>query len=164
VLQEDGTANICMAVRKSRLAAVGGKPLALLAELAAQHPHLAERLADMPPQPAFDAVGHVPYGLREKTGAAGIFRLGDQAGVIPSLAGEGIGIALASADEALRFWQAGGAAWAPAYQQSLSAKLRRPLAVAGAVAKLGEGRGAGFLAALAGVPGAAAVVAGMTRI
>lgn len=164
VLQEDGTANICMAVRKSRLASAGGKPLALLAELAEQNPHLAERLADMPPEPAFDAVGHVPYGWRERTGVQGIFRLGDQAGVIPSLAGEGIGIALASADEAVRFWRSGGAAMAPAYQQFLAARLRRPLAVAGAVAKLGEGRGAGFLAALAGVLGAASVVAGMTRI
>lgn len=164
VLQEDGTANICMAVRKSILAAAGGKPLALLAELVVQNPHLAERLADMPRQPAFDAVGHVPYGWREKTGAAGIFRLGDQAGVIPSLAGEGIGIALASADEAVRFWQAGGAAMAPAYQRALSARLCRPLAVAGRVAKLGEGRGAGLLATLAGVPGAAAAVAGLTRI
>lgn len=164
VLQEDGTANICMAVRKSRLTAVQGKPLSLLEELAARYPHLADRLADMPPQPAFDAVGHVPYGWREKTGAQGIFRLGDQAGVIPSLAGEGIGIALASADEAVRFWRSGGAAMAPAYQRFLCARLRRPLAVAGAVAKLGEGRRAGLLAALAGVPGAATVVAGMTRV
>ncbi|MET0587985.1 MAG: FAD-dependent monooxygenase [Novosphingobium sp.] len=164
VLQEDGTANICMAVRKSRLTAAGGKPAALLAELVAQYPHLAERLADMPPHAAFDAVGHVPYGWREKTGTQGIFRLGDQAGVIPSLAGEGIGIALASADEAVRFWQAGGAASAFAYQRLLAARLRRPLAVAGMAAKWGEGRGAGFMAALAGVPGVATVVAGMTRV
>ena len=164
VLQEDGTANVCMAVRKSRLTAAQGKPLALLEQLAAQHPHLAERLADVPPEPAFDAVGQVPYGWRETTGVAGIFRLGDQAGVIPSLAGEGIGIALASADDAVRFWRAGGAAMAGAYQRLLAARLRRPLAVAGAVTKLGEGRGARGLLALARVPGAASAVAGMTRI
>jgi flavin-dependent dehydrogenase len=164
VLQEDDNANICMAIRKSRLASAGGKPAALLAELAEENPYLGERLADLPADTAFDAVAHVPYGWRAKTGEDGIFRLGDQAGVIPSLAGEGIGIALASADEAVRFWRSGGAAMGPAFQQSLSAKLRRPLAAAGAVAKLGEGRGAGFLVTLAGMPGAALVVAETTRI
>lgn len=164
VLQEDGTANICMAIRKSRLAAARGKPAALLAALAEKNPHLAGRLADMPGDPAFDAVANVPYGWRATAGQAGIYRLGDQAGVIPSLAGEGIGIALASAEKAVRFWQAGGAAAAPAFQRDLSARLRRPLGVAGLVARLAEGRGAGCLAALAGLPGAGSLVAGLTRI
>lgn len=165
VLQEDGSANICMAVRKSRLAAAQGKPAALLAELAAENPYLGIRLADTPPESGFDAVGHVPYGWRATETAEGIFRLGDQAGVIPSLAGEGIGIALASAEEAVRFWRSGGAGAAPAFQRHLSARLRRPLAVAGMVAKLGERkRGAELLTLLAGTPGAASLVAGMTRI
>src|SRR3546814_3142160 len=37
-----------------------------------------------------------------------LFRLGDQAGVIPSLAGEGMGLALASADAAVAAWRHGG--------------------------------------------------------
>ncbi|HUH75740.1 MAG TPA: FAD-dependent monooxygenase [Devosia sp.] len=165
VLQDDGTANICMAVHKSRLAAAEGKPALLLAKLAAENPQLAARLADMPGDPAFDAIARVPYGWRATRGVEGIFRLGDQAGVIPSLAGEGIGIALASAEEAVRFWKSGGGAAAPAFQQHLSARLRRPLAVAGLVARLGEGkRGAVLLTLLAAIPGAAALVAGMTRV
>lgn len=165
VLQEDGSANICMAIRKSRLSAAQGRPAALLAELAAANPHLAARLADMPPDPAFDAVGHVPYGWRALSGMAGIFRLGDQAGVIPSLAGEGIGIALASAEQAVRFWRSGGAARAPAFQRHFAARLRTPLAVAGTVARLGEnGQAAQMLTRLAGIPGAASLIAGLTRV
>jgi menaquinone-9 beta-reductase len=165
VLQEDNTANICMAIRKSRLAASHGKPAVLLAALAEGNPYLAERLVDIPADPAFDAIGHVPYGWRATEGTGGVFRLGDQAGVIPSLAGEGIGIALASADEAVRFWRSRGGAGALPFQQRLSDRLRRPLAVAGIVARLGEGRqGAQLLTLLAGIPGAASLVAGVTRI
>lgn len=165
VLQEGGTANICMAVRKSRLAAAQGRPAVLMAELTAQNPHLAARLADIADDPVFDAVGNVPYGWRARSGVAGLFRLGDQAGVIPSLAGEGIGIALASAEEAVRFWRSGGAAMAPAFQRHFSARLRGPLRVADMVASLGERKqGASMLTLLAGVPGAAALVAGLTRV
>lgn len=165
VLQEDGAANLCMAVRKSRLAAAQGKPAALLGQLAADHPCLAARLVDLPGDLPFDAVGHVPYGWRARSSVKGIFRLGDQAGVIPSLAGEGIGIALASAEEAVRFWRSGGAAMAPAYQRHFSARLRRPMAAAGMVARLGEGGGgAQILPLLAGIPGAASLVAHLTRV
>jgi len=165
VLQEDGSANVCMAVRKSRLAAAQGKPGLLLAELAAANPHLAARLADVPGDPAFDAVGHVPYGWRARSGVPGVFRLGDQAGVIPSLAGEGIGIALASAEGAVRFWRSGGGAMAPAFQHHFATRLRGPMAAAGMAAKLGEGAmGANVLPLLASIPGAAALVARLTRV
>ena len=110
VLHEDGSANFCMAVRKSRLAAAGDQPAALFEQLAMASRPLGARLADIPRAPLIDAIGHIPYGWGATTGQSGIFRLGDQAGVIPSLAGEGIGIALASAECAVRFWREGGTA------------------------------------------------------
>lgn len=165
VLQENGTANICMAVRKSRLAAAQSKPKVLIEALTAQNPHLGARLADMPSDVLFDAVGHVPYGWRVRSGEEGIFRLGDQAGVIPSMAGEGIGIALASAEEAVRFFRAGGAPMASAFQRHFSARLRGPMTMAGMVTKLGEWhQGAQLMTLLAGMPGAASLVARLTRV
>ncbi|PAV67634.1 hypothetical protein WR25_10284 [Diploscapter pachys] len=94
-----------MAVHRSRLHEAGSLP-ALLDALGAAHPRLGERLAYRASDAPIDAIANVPYGWRERGGAAGLFRLGDQAGVIPSLAGEGMGIALASgisaADACLR--------------------------------------------------------------
>src|SRR3546814_8830196 len=97
VLQENESANFCMAVRKSRLAAAKGSPAILFAQLADENPALGERLSALPATQHVDAIGRVPYGWRATGTQPGVFRLGDQAGVIPSLAGEGIGIALDSA-------------------------------------------------------------------
>lgn len=166
VLQEDGSANFCMAVRKSRLAAADGLPAALFAQLAQDSVYLAERLAGMPASPDVDAVGRIPYGWRARSSPPGIFRLGDQAGVIPSLAGEGIGIALASAESAVQFWRQGGGAAAPAFQRVFARRLRRPLAAAGLIAALGSNPATAALPLklLAATPGAAALIAGLTRI
>jgi len=166
VRQEDGSVNFCMAVRKSRLGAAGGKPAALFAELAQDCPALSERLASMPAEPVFDAIGHIPFGWRAKTGQPGIFRLGDQAGVIASFAGEGIGVALASADCAVEYWLQGGGEAAPAFQHAFARRLRRPLAAAGLIAALASRPAAAALplALLSAVPGAARLIARMTRI
>src|SRR3546814_3428315 len=88
-LQEDGSGNLCLAVRKSWLDEAGGDPIALLRALGGALPHLGERLAHADWSQAVDAIGHVPYGWRTAESAPALFRLGDQAGVIPSLAGEG---------------------------------------------------------------------------
>src|SRR3546814_6724983 len=92
VLQEDGTANCCLAVHRSLLTEAGS-PAALLDRLAARNPALGERLAWRGPA-IIDAVANIPYGCRETCGAPGFFRLGDPAAVIPSLAGAGIGMAI----------------------------------------------------------------------
>lgn len=126
VLQEDGEANACMAVYKSRLARAGS-PAALFRTLAETHPDLGERLAGMPDAPDVDAVAHIPYGWRARASQPGVFRLGDQAGVIASLAGEGVGIALASAEQAVGYWRAGGALAAESYQRAFARRLRGPL-------------------------------------
>ena len=161
-LQEDGSANLCMAVHRSRLHEAGSLP-ALLDALGAAHPRLGERLAYRASDAPIDAIANVPYGWRERGGAAGLFRLGDQAGVIPSLAGEGMGIALASgisaADACLRDGPAGSAAW----QARFARQLIRPMAVAGAIRTLAERRWAALGVALA-PPGLIGLIASATRV
>lgn len=130
LLQEDGSANLCMALRKSRLAQAGGDVTTLLRQLGGAHPHLGERLAYLDNAPNADAIGAVPYGWRATETTPGLFRLGDQAAVIPSLAGEGMGIAIASGVAAARAYMVGGGEAAPAYQRAFAARTRRPVAMA----------------------------------
>lgn len=139
VLQEDGSANLCMAVHRSRLHAAGS-PVALLAALGREAPRLGERLADLPGDAGVDAIANVPYGWRQRQGVPGLFRVGDQAGVIPSLAGEGMGIALASGVGAAEACLTGGPAAAVAWQRRFARDLARPMAVAGLVRGLAERR------------------------
>jgi flavin-dependent dehydrogenase len=161
VLQEDGSTNACMAVRKSCLAAAQGNPVALFGQLAQDSPALADRLANMPAAPHIDAIGRVPYGWRANITPPGLFRLGDQAGVMPSFAGEGIGLALASAQCAVGHWAVGGGEAAPAYQRTFARRLHRPLAVAGVLASVSDWP---VMALLAGFPGLARLIAQMTRV
>jgi flavin-dependent dehydrogenase len=130
VLQEDGSANVCLAVRKSLLGASGGDPRRLIEALAAGYPAFALRLgSDWAARPV-ETVGAVPYGWIARTTRPGLFRLGDQAAVIPSLAGEGIAIALASGSLAARHWLERGAAAAPDYQRALAARVAAPIRTA----------------------------------
>ncbi len=136
LLQEDGAANLCLAARGWRLDRAGGRPERLLAEIAAESPTLVDRLAAAAAIGAAQAIANIPYGWRAKEGAAGLYRLGDQAGVIPSLAGEGIGIALESglaAADAIVGGQAGAA-----FQRALSGRLTRPFAIATALRHAAE--------------------------
>lgn len=149
VRQEDGSANLCLAAHKSRLDAAGGDPAALLRALGETHPQLGERLALADWSCGVDAIGHVPYGWRTRDTAPGLFRLGDQAGVIPSLAGEGMGLAFASAEAAVAAWRHGSACAAPGFQRELAARMTRPFAIANLVWRAGENRRtAGILTSL----------------
>jgi flavin-dependent dehydrogenase len=159
VRQEDGSANLCLAVHKSQL---GASPEALLRRLGDTNPHLGERLARADWTVAIDAIGHVPYGWRSGITTPGLFRLGDQAGVIPSLAGEGMGIALASAEAAVAAWRRGAADAAPAFQRALAARMVRPFALANIVWRVGESRRGGPLMVRAAAL-APPLVRGMTR-
>lgn len=161
LLQEDGTANACLAVRKSRLTQAGGQPRQLFAQLADGSPALADRLAGLDEHATIHSIGSVPYGWRAGPTRPGLFRLGDQAGVIHSLAGEGIGIALASAAEACACWLRLGAAGAPGYQRAFSRRLAMPLRMAGMIE--GLGRRPALLSALAGV-GMLPLAARLTRV
>ena len=138
VLQEDGSANICLAVRKSLIGEARADPTELLARLAAAYPHFALRLEPGWREARIDTIGSVPYGWSAQATDPGVFRLGDQAAVIPSLAGEGIDIAVASGIAAAEAWHTGGAAAAPTYQQALYTRVRGPLMWAGAAWGLAE--------------------------
>jgi flavin-dependent dehydrogenase len=138
VLQEDGSANVCLAVRKSLIGEACSNPAELLARLATAHPHFALRLERGWREARIETIGSVPYGWAAETTERGVFRLGDQAAVIPSLAGEGIDIALASGIAAADAWLEGGAEAAPGYQQALRERVRGPLMWAGAAWGLAE--------------------------
>ena len=79
---------------------------------------------------SIDAIAAVPYGWTTSVTTPGCFLMGDQAAVIPSLAGEGNGIALASGMMAGEAWLRGGAAAAPAYQIEFARRARRPVRIA----------------------------------
>lgn len=136
-LQEDGSANVCMAVHRSRLSEAGG-PEKLLIALGEESPVLGERLAYRGGGEPIDAIANVPYGWRVREGRAGLFRLGDQAGVIPSLAGEGMGIALASGVSAVEAFARGGADAASDWQVRFAHRIEVPIGVARTIAALGE--------------------------
>ena len=95
---EGGRANLCLLVRRHRFAALGQRWDDLLAAIRAASPHLEARLhgaeacRDRPL-----ALSAIPYGHVQRR-ADGPFRLGDQAAVIPSFAGDGMSIALHSAE------------------------------------------------------------------
>jgi flavin-dependent dehydrogenase len=147
---EQGVANLCLVVRKRDLAAVGQCWDALLARLRAVCPQLDRRLGGAVAcwsRPL--AIASIPYGFvatAERGPALGLWRLGDQAAVIPSFAGDGIAIALHSARLAADIYLAGGTAAqfqdhlardvaAPIRRATrLSRMLVRPIGQAGAVA------------------------------
>lgn len=165
VLQEDGSANLCMAVHRSRLAEAGD-PEKLLTAIAAEVPALGDRLAYRHSDAPVDAIANVPYGWRIRHGQPGLFRLGDQAGVIPSLAGEGMGIAIASGVRAAQAYLDNGPNGAPDYQHRLARALWRPIGVAGTIRRAAESPGiAPFLLGIAGfAPPLMEVAARLTRI
>lgn len=164
VLQEDGSANVCLALRKSLLAGAGGDPRALLDRLAAEHGAFGERMAFAAPDLPIDSIGAVPYGWLARDTEPGLYRLGDQAAVIPSLAGEGMAIALASGAAAAQAWLANETA--QTYQRRFARRVRRPLAAAGVVWRFGErAAGARAIAALTrGAPRLARWAMKLTRV
>jgi menaquinone-9 beta-reductase len=166
ILQEDGSANLCMAVRKDSLSEGGGSPLALLQTLAQNSPALAERLAFMASKPQIDAIAAVPYGWIGRETVAGRFRVGDQAACIPSLAGEGNGLALASGMMAAEAWQRGGAAAAPAFQRHYAARAFRPVSAASFLWHWAENPSLApwMLKATHAVPSLSRLAAALTRI
>jgi flavin-dependent dehydrogenase len=126
LLQEDGRANFCLSASRERLKDAGGiEPL--VARLADELPAFAERLGQGEPG-AWSAVSGIPYGWRAKETVDGVYRVGDQAAVIASLAGDGIAIALESGIAAARAI-AGGIS-AAEYQRDWARRARRPIGLA----------------------------------
>ena len=136
VLQEGGSANICLALRKSALADSGRSPDALFRWLSDRSSAFAARLGDNWDEARIDTIGAIPYGFIATETHSGLYRLGDQAAVIPSLAGEGISIALASGVAAADALAAGESA--PHYQARFAAAARNPVRLASAAWRMAE--------------------------
>ncbi|HEX9954227.1 MAG TPA: FAD-dependent monooxygenase [Allosphingosinicella sp.] len=162
LMQEDGTTNLCLSVSRARLKQAGGvEPL--LAELSRELPALGRRLEGGALTP-WSAVAGVPYGWRAAGTGEGVYRVGDQAAVIASLAGDGVAIALASGIAAGEAMLAGRSA--PAYQHAFSARARRPLGIAESLRRAAERPAPRTLLmpALRLFPGLAPLFARLTRI
>ena len=164
VLQEEGCANLCLAVRHSAFLSAGRNPVAMLETLLRTVPSLAERLTDEQDMGQAQAVANIPYGWRAHGPAMDLYRVGDQIGVIPSLAGEGIGIALLSgmtaADAIMRN------VGPDAYQRALSSRLARPIGLAGLLWRMAERPpfSSRALPLLAGLPSVTRTAMRLTRI
>jgi flavin-dependent dehydrogenase len=166
-LVEHDTANLCLLVSAERLRAAGG-PAGLIAALCAGQPHLADRLdgsvalLDRPLAIAGLAYGHVHEARADDP--AGLFRLGDQAAVIPSLAGDGVAIALHSGMLAASALLAG--AEAGAYHARLRRDLRGQVGRAQAVHRaIGRPAGRALVVAAARLlPSAVRLMANATRV
>lgn len=163
VMQEDGAANLCLAVRQSAFVNSGKRPDAMLAALLAQTPGLAERLSGVAVGEA-QAVANIPYGWRALGGSEGLYRVGDQVGVIPSLAGEGVGIALATgmaaADAILADVDS------QTYQTTCSRQIARPIKLSGFMWSLAERPWLANLALilLSALPGVGLAAMNITRV
>lgn len=98
-LVEDGIANLCLLVDRARFDASGQNWPALLDALTREDPHLARRLdkaAWLWDRPM--SIYRVPYGyVHDGPEQRRLYRLGDQAAVIPSFCGDGMAIALHTA-------------------------------------------------------------------
>lgn len=94
---EGGVVNATMLVDARDLRASGVHWDAVLRYVRARSTHLRERLegaVEMLPKPL--AVSRIPYGHLQSDTEDGLWRVGDQAAVIPSLCGDGTSIALHS--------------------------------------------------------------------
>ena len=160
LVQEDGQANLCLSVAQARMAE--GRD-AFLAALTEEAPLLAARLDGRLPA-LWESVAGVPYGWRARETASGLFRIGDQAAVIASLAGDGIAVALASGAAAAHACLHDNDG-APAYQRAFAARARRPVALAETLRHMAEAPvRRKLMLGLAGVPGLAKLAARMTRV
>jgi flavin-dependent dehydrogenase len=132
-LVENHRANFCLLVSSERLKRVGGKWPDLLADLCAESPHLAARLAGATNLLAAPlTIARVPYGfIHRARNEDRCFRLGDQAGVIQSFTGDGMSIALHSAALAARYYLTGesSAAYHRKLARDISGQIKRASAL-----------------------------------
>ena len=133
---EEGKAVLCLALKHGMLQAYGGTWDTLIAAMTDETPLLRQRLRGATPMlPRPLAIAGIPYGhLRRSASDPGLYRLGDQTAVIPSLTGDGIAIALHSGALAAMCWLQG--LDADAYHRRLAADLGRQMQLANALQRL----------------------------
>ena len=134
---EGGRANLCLLTQRSRLQRAGGEWDGLLRDLLDSAPHLRTRLEGAAPLDARPlSIYRVPYGFVHAPAAedaAGVFRLGDQMGVIHSFTGDGMSIALHSATAAAAAYLAGqpAEAYHRRMRRDVGGQIRRASALYG---------------------------------
>ncbi|MEQ1577258.1 MAG: NAD(P)/FAD-dependent oxidoreductase [Hyphomicrobium sp.] len=154
---EGGRANLCLLVRRYDFAGTENSFDTLLAHIKTSCPHLAQRLEGAVPVLAKPlAISSIPYGYifqPAETGPNDLWRLGDQAAVIPSFSGDGMAIALHSARLAAYTYLIGKPA--QVYHTNLAQDVRRQIKrstrVSRALVTPWGQRGAAGLAAVAPV-------------
>jgi flavin-dependent dehydrogenase len=162
-LAEGDLANLCLVVRRDRLRDLGNWP-ALLASILEENPLLRRRLQGaIPMWPRPLALSSIPFGYLSAK-ASGLWRLGDQAAVIPSFSGDGIAIALHSAALAAETYLAGGSP--ELFTRRLRRQLRPAMSLSTLISRLldsGVGRSL-IPVALSIFPAAIQWIAASTRI
>lgn len=162
-LVEEEAANLCLVVRRSALQRAGGWN-AVLAAMLEENARLRERLRGaeaLYSRPL--AISPIPYGYLASQ-ARGLWRVGDQAAVIPSFTGDGMSIALHTAALAAQMCLEGMRA--DEYMRVMERQLRKPLRLATWLSRAmvtGSGR-ASAPAVLAVFPDAMRWIAAATRI
>ncbi len=131
---EGGQANLCLLAARRMLERCRRDWLTLLAHMLRSSAPLAERLDAAEPllvKPL--AISSIPYGMLMKDARDGLWRLGDQAAVIPSFSGDGMSIALHSAHLAAEMYVRGGTAaeYARKLQGQLGASVQLATALSG---------------------------------
>ena len=104
-LTEGGSANLCLLVNRKTLQGCDNDWQSLLAQILNFSEHLATRLQDS--QPMLEkplALSSIPYGMLLHDSEPDLWRLGDQTAVIPSFSGDGMSIALHSAEVAAKLY------------------------------------------------------------
>ncbi|WP_262031553.1 NAD(P)/FAD-dependent oxidoreductase [Microvirga sp. Mcv34] len=135
-LVEQGIANLCLAVSRQSFERVGKSWGSLLDSIVDECPHLGGRLLGA--QPLFErplSIFQIPYGFlhaSDRQEPQGLFRLGDQVGVIPSFTGEGMSIALHSGCLAASIFLDHGRA-ASIFHQRVKSDIRRSIRLATAL-------------------------------
>ena len=166
-LIEGGVANLCLLVTRARFAALGRNWDALFSALLTE-PLLARRLADAQPLlPKPLTISGVPYGFIHRASPsdpARLFRMGDQAGVIPSFSGDGMSIALHSGRLAAHAVAAGSDA--ATYHARLCGDVARQIRLATWLQRAGfSGIGQRLMIGVIGIaPALLGAIAGATRV
>jgi menaquinone-9 beta-reductase len=168
-LVESERAVLCLLLPASRLRDAGGRWDHLMQSLVGECPHLAARLSGA--GPALErplSIAGLPYGFIHAAGPddpTGLFRVGDQAAVIPSLTGDGIALALSSGTLAARTWLQHGNA-ARRYHRGNAALITRQMRIATAIHGLCRSRStqAWVVGACRLWPRAMRLAAGWTRL
>ncbi len=139
-LAEHGQANLCFVINRKLLRAPEGDGRsrhwsALLNHLLHNSDPLAERLDGAQPLLAKPlALAFIPYGLLVARAQPGLWRIGDQAAVIPSFTGDGISIALHSAYLAAELFARG--ADPATFASRLHSELRSSVSLATTLSRL----------------------------